>query len=94
MLLPQAKTFAELFAQPETPRMPSGLFPTITDLRDATLAARERTGKAGIGTQMTAGRVQVVHVTYPNGERYAGRAQPMSGRLSIADAIAFLNRLR
>ena len=60
-------------------------------LRDATIAARERTGDVTIGTRVQNGRIQLVRVTYPSGKRGASTVIPASGWLAPADAIARLD---
>jgi hypothetical protein len=71
----------------------STMFQTLIALQQATLAARKRTGDDAIGTQVEAGKVQVVRVTYPNGKRKPAHVEPLSGFLSAADAVAFVNAL-
>lgn len=67
---------------------------TISQLQAATLAARARTGDATIGTQIKAGRLQVVRVTYPAGKRGRSVVTPASDWLTAAECIARLEAMQ
>lgn len=71
----------------------SAMFKALIELRNATLAARERTGDTAISTRVDAGRVQLVRVTYPNGKRKPAHEAPIGEFMPPADAIKALNAL-
>jgi hypothetical protein len=66
---------------------------TLMDLRNATLSARERTNDRTIGTQVKAGKVQVVRVTYPPGKGGRSVVTPITPFLTPEDAIRALDAL-
>lgn len=66
---------------------------TLMDLRNATLSARRRTGDNAIGTQVEAGKVQVVRVTYPSGKGGKSVVTPLTRFLDPDDAIRALDAL-
>lgn len=66
---------------------------TLFDIRNATLAARTRKNDQSIGTQIEAGKVQVVQVTYPAGKRGKSTVTALSGWLYADDAVKFLDAL-
>lgn len=61
----------------------------ILKIRQATIQAIERTGDQYIGTQVKAGRLQVVRAVPVKGGRYD--IQPLTDYLPIGDAIKFLD---
>jgi hypothetical protein len=63
-------------------------------LRDATLRARARTGDSAIATSVKAGMFRVERVTRPTRGVGTYTVTPLSERLSLADAIAFLDNLQ
>lgn len=62
-------------------------------LRNATMAARERTGDRAIGTRVKDGQVQVVRVTYALRSHGRSDVLPLSDYGTDADAIAFLDAM-
>lgn len=66
---------------------------TLMDLRNATLAARERTSDNTISTRVEAGRVQVVRVTYPAKKRGRSIVTPVTAFLSPDEAVRVLELL-
>lgn len=65
---------------------------TIFDLQKATKACRERTGNDAISTRARSGRIQVVHVTYPN--KRSSVVTPISEWLTLDQAVEHLNGIR
>lgn len=66
---------------------------SMFECRDATVAARARTGDRTIGTRVAqGGAIQVVRVVYPKKGGYA-TVTPLSEYLPAREAIAFLNAL-
>lgn len=61
----------------------------ILKIRQATIQAIERTGDQYIGTQVKAGRLQVVRAVPVKGGRYD--IQQLTDYLPIGDAIKFLD---
>ncbi|WP_298236601.1 hypothetical protein [uncultured Azohydromonas sp.] len=66
---------------------------TLMDLRNATLAARQRTNDDTISTRVEAGRVQVVRVTYPPRKHGRSVVTPITGFLAPEDAVRALETL-
>lgn len=66
-------------------------FQALAQIQAATLAARTRTGDATIGTQVKAGKVQIVRVTY--NAKGKSTVTPASDFLPIPEAVAALNAL-
>ena len=64
---------------------------TLKDLQSATLAAKKRTGRDGLGTRVKQGRFQVVDVSY--NKRGVSRVAELSGWADAGSIIAFLNRI-
>lgn len=64
---------------------------TFGDIRNATLAARQRTGDSAIGTRVQKGLFQVVRVTYAKGGK--SDVQALSDYLMLAAAVSFLQEL-
>lgn len=65
----------------------------VWGIRNATLAARQRTGDFAIGTRVKAGQFQVTRVTYPKGKRGASVVEPLSEYMSAESVITFLATL-
>lgn len=65
---------------------------TLTDIRNATLSARARTGDKSIGTRIDRGLIQVVRVTYEKSGR--SKVAPVSEFMSADAAVAFLEKLQ
>lgn len=63
----------------------------LFQLRDATVAARSRTGDQSLGTDVHAARVRVIRVTYDASG--ASNVTPLTGYTPYKQAIAFLNAL-
>ncbi len=63
----------------------------MVELRNATLAARQRTGDKTIATNIKKGLVQVVRVVY-NGKG-TSTVTPVSNKITEAEAIALLNEM-
>jgi hypothetical protein len=63
---------------------------SIADLQKATLAARQRTGMQGIGTQASRGLFQVVLVTMTGRKT---TVDPLSGFVSLPAAVEVLNQM-
>jgi hypothetical protein len=61
------------------------------DLQRATFAARERTGRPGVGTQVKAGKLQIVDVTYD--ARGKSTVTPLSGWLEGSEVLSALDAL-
>jgi hypothetical protein len=66
---------------------------TLMDLRNATLSARQRTGDHAISTRVDKGRIQVVRVFYPAGKPDQSVVEPVTGFITLADAVRALNAL-
>lgn len=60
-------------------------------LRNATLAARQRTGDETIGTTVSAGKVQIVRVTFNAKGR--STVAPATDWLTVAEAVQALEAL-
>jgi hypothetical protein len=61
-------------------------------IQQATIAARQRLADNTLGTQVEAGRIQVVRVTYLNGRD--GVVDPVSGWMPVADVCDYLAALK
>lgn len=66
---------------------------TINDIRLATMAARKRTGRPGIGTEARAGRIRVVDVTFPT-PKGLGVVRPLGEWETAADALTTLSAIK
>ena len=66
---------------------------TLMDLRNATLSARQRTRDNTISTRVEKGRIQVVRVFYPAGKPDQSVVKPVTGFITLADAVRALNAL-
>lgn len=62
-------------------------------LRVATLAARVRCGDSSIGTNVEAGRVNIVSVTYPRGRKTSVVKTLIAG-LSLDEAVDQMNAMK
>jgi hypothetical protein len=64
------------------------MFQQLTEIRTATLAARQRKGDAAISTRAEAGQIQIVRVVMlPNGDSVV---TPFSGWMPVADVVGAL----
>jgi hypothetical protein len=64
---------------------------TFQQIQTATMAARRATGMPGIGTQVNAGRFQVVNVSY--GKRGKSDVLALSDWISVDAAIEVLRQI-
>lgn len=64
---------------------------TFLQMQTATLDARKRLGDKTIGTCIKQGRIQVVKVTYPKGEKSV--VTPVSDWMPVSEVCGFLDGL-
>jgi hypothetical protein len=67
---------------------------TLHTIREATLAARARTGDQNIGTQVARGLVDVVRAVPPASGRGRYTVTVLAVGLALADAVAYLSRMQ
>lgn len=67
---------------------------TVNDLRQATLAARKRTGDKNIGTQVSKGVFDVVRAVPPASGRGTYTTTILAARLTAAQAVEFLDAMQ
>lgn len=63
---------------------------SILEIQRATTDARKRLGDNTIGTRLEAGRVQVVRVTYPDGD---AEIEAVSDWMPLADVCGYLDKM-